>query len=111
MLSTSPPLFPIPKNNSCVLLRHYEDMTADGMVDRYPSYLTRHTTGRNAQFFNLTREEREHLGGVEYRAIKLLSYVVPAYFLFWQIVGCTGLAAYFALNKPSIPKANGINPW
>ena len=78
---------------------------------RYPNYLTRHTTGRNSQFFNLTREEREHLGGVEYRAIKLLGYVVPTYFLVWQIVGCTGLAAYFAHNKAMVTEANGINPW
>jgi len=32
---------------------------------QYPNYLTRHTTGRNAQFFGLSRAEREHLGGVE----------------------------------------------
>ncbi|KAH8596803.1 cation transport protein-domain-containing protein [Bisporella sp. PMI_857] len=77
----------------------------------YPNYLTSYTTGRNAQFFNLTREEREHLGGVEYRAIKLLGYVVPGYFIFWQATGCIGLAAYFAHNKANVTEANGINPW
>jgi hypothetical protein len=54
----------------------------------YPTYLTRHTTGRNAQFYGLSRAEREHLGGVEYRAITLLAYVVPAYFVLWQLLGC-----------------------
>jgi len=53
----------------------------------YPTYLTRHTTGRNAQFYGLTRAEREHLGGVEYRAITLLAYVVPIYFVLWQLLG------------------------
>jgi hypothetical protein len=78
---------------------------------QYPHYLTRHTTGRNAQFYGLSKAEREHLGGVEYRAITLLAYVVPIYFILWQLLGCVGLAAYFAHNKPSVARENGINPW
>ena len=81
-------------------------------IDSYqPYYLTRHTTGRNAQFHHLTREEREHLGGVEYRALTFLSILVPLYWFLWQILGCVGLAAYFAHNKPDVPLQNGINPW
>jgi len=76
-----------------------------------PYYLNRHTTGRNAQFHSLTRAEREHLGGVEYRALTFLSILVPAYWFLWQVLGCLGLAAYFAHNKPNIPLENGINPW
>ncbi|KAG4427240.1 hypothetical protein IFR05_017277, partial [Cadophora sp. M221] len=77
----------------------------------YPHYLTRRTTGRNAQFFGLTREEREHLGGVEYRAITLLGWVVPLYFVLWQVLGCIGLGAYMKMNKEEVIRANGINPW
>jgi hypothetical protein len=79
--------------------------------EMYPHYLTRHTTGRNAQFFGLSRAEREHLGGVEYRAITLLSWIVPIYFVLWQLLGCLGLGAYMAYNKPTIAEGNGINPW
>jgi hypothetical protein len=78
---------------------------------QYPSYLTRHTTGRNGQFYGLSRAEREHLGGVEYRAISLLAWVVPAYFILWQTLGCIGLGAYMAANKASTAEENGINPW
>jgi hypothetical protein len=78
---------------------------------RYPHYLNRHTTGRNAQFYGLTKAEREHLGGVEYRAITLLAYVVPIYFVLWQLLGCLGLGAYMAHNKASTAEENGINPW
>ena len=78
---------------------------------QYPNYLNRHTTGRNAQFYGLSRAEREHLGGVEYRAISLLAYVVPVYFVLWQLLGCLGLGAYMAYNKPSVAEENGINPW
>jgi uncharacterized membrane protein YgcG len=77
----------------------------------YPSYLNRRTTGRNAQFFNLSRAQREHLGGVEYRAISLLAWVVPAYFVLWQFLGCVGLGAYMANNKAATAEENGINPW
>lgn len=78
---------------------------------QYPHYLTRQTTGHNAQFYGLSRAEREHLGGVEYRAIQLLSFVVPIYFVLWQLLGCLGLAAYIAHNKASTARENGINPW
>jgi hypothetical protein len=77
----------------------------------YPNYLTRHTTGRNGLFFGLSKAEREHLGGVEYRAITLLSYVVTFYFILWQLLGCLGLGAYMAHNKASTAYENGINPW
>jgi hypothetical protein len=77
----------------------------------YPTYLTRRTTGRNAQFFGLSRAEREHLGGVEYRAISLLAWVVPVYFALWQFLGCVGLGAYMAHNKADTAYGNGINPW
>ena len=78
---------------------------------QYPHYLTRHTTGRNAQFYGLSKAEREHLGGVEYRAITLLAYVVPMYFILWQLLGCIGLGAYMAHNKASTARENGIDPW
>ncbi|TAQ88711.1 hypothetical protein B7494_g2953 [Chlorociboria aeruginascens] len=78
---------------------------------QYPHYLTRSVTGRNGQFFNLSRAEREHLGGVEYRAITFLSWIVPIYFILWQVLGCIGLAAYTAHNKADTSRENGINPW
>jgi hypothetical protein len=77
----------------------------------YPTYLTRHTTGRNAQFYGLSRAEREHLGGVEYRAITLLSYVVPIYFVAFNLLGGLGLGAYFHHNKKGVIRENGINAW
>jgi hypothetical protein len=77
----------------------------------YPSYLTKTVTGRNSQFHGLSKDEREHLGGVEYRAITLLAYIVPIYFVLWQMLGCIGLGAYMAHNKASVAEMNGINPW
>jgi Trk-type K+ transport system membrane component len=75
------------------------------------SFLTREVTGRNAQFYGLTYEERESLGGVEYRALRFLSWIVPIYVVVWQFLGCLSLGAWMAYNAADITQANGINPW
>ncbi|KAF4626697.1 hypothetical protein G7Y89_g11456 [Cudoniella acicularis] len=67
--------------------------------------------GRNSQFYGLSREEREQLGCIEYKALKLLSCLVPAYLIIFQILGSVGLSTYIALNRPSVALANGVNPW
>lgn len=41
-----------------------------------PELSSQATIGRNSQFRNLTAEDREHLGGVEYRSLKLLLKIV-----------------------------------
>ncbi|GAB7353165.1 hypothetical protein MBLNU459_g3696t3 [Dothideomycetes sp. NU459] len=66
---------------------------------------------RNSQFYGLTDAERDKLGGVEYKALYYLSWIVPLYFFLWQLIGCIGLAAYVALNRPSTARTNGLNPW
>ncbi|KAA8575909.1 hypothetical protein EYC84_006074 [Monilinia fructicola] len=66
---------------------------------------------RNGQIHGLSRNEREHLGGVEYRAISFLAWLVPAYFILWQVLGGIGLGAYMAYNKSNVALENGINPW
>ncbi|APA07420.1 hypothetical protein SS1G_12991 [Sclerotinia sclerotiorum 1980 UF-70] len=92
-------------------LRHSQTGQQDLAPLQYPSYLNSNTTGRNAQFHGLSRAEREHLGGVEYRAISFLAWLVPAYFILWQVLGGIGLGAYMAYNKSNVALENGINPW
>jgi hypothetical protein len=74
-------------------------------------FLTKDVVGRNSQFHGLTREERESLGGTEYRAISLLSWIVPIYFALWQLLGCLGIGAWMAYNAADVTESNGINPW
>ncbi|KAF2638251.1 TrkH-domain-containing protein [Massarina eburnea CBS 473.64] len=66
---------------------------------------------RNSNFHHLSEEERQKLGGYEYRAICLLSWLVPAYFILFQLFGCLGIGAYVAINKPSVARENGLDPW
>jgi hypothetical protein len=63
--------------------------------------------GRNSQFHNLTEKERRKLGGIEYDAICLLSYVVPIYFVLWQLLGALGVGAWFQVNASDITLQNG----
>lgn len=74
------------------------------------SFISKKTVGRNGQFHDLTSEEREQLGGCEYRALKVLAVVVPLYFVLWQLLGCISLAAWIARNKPEAATSNGLGP-
>ena len=66
---------------------------------------------RNSQFHGLTLEQREKLGGCEYRAVCLLAWLVPVYFVLWQLLGALGCAAWVAYNAPNVARENGLNPW
>ena len=67
--------------------------------------------GRNSQFHGLSEEERDQLGGYEWRAITLLAWLVPVYFVLWQLIGAIGCGAWVALNAPQTARVNAQNPW
>ncbi|ROW08609.1 hypothetical protein VPNG_06205 [Cytospora leucostoma] len=67
--------------------------------------------GRNGQFFDLTEEQREYLGGVEYRALKVLFGIVIVYFVLWQLLGCIALGAWLSVHESSLSAENAQNPW
>ncbi|GKT41539.1 low-affinity potassium transport protein [Colletotrichum spaethianum] len=75
------------------------------------SFLSSTKEGRNAQFHSLTASERSRLGGHEYRALRLLSVVVPLYSVLWQVLGSLALGAWIANNMPTVATSNGANPW
>lgn len=83
-----------------------EEKAGNGLGLPSPAFV-----GRNSQFHHLTLAEREHLGGVEYRAITFLAIIVPIYFVLWQLLGSLGIGAYIARNRASTTLQNGINPW
>jgi len=45
------------------------------------------TLGRNSNFVDLTEEQREELGGIEYRALKLLAWILVCYFVGFHLLG------------------------
>ncbi|KAI0827486.1 TrkH-domain-containing protein [Hypoxylon sp. FL0890] len=86
-------------------------LSSTGTTVNRHSHVRAHKVGRNSQFHNLTSEERDELGGTEYRALKLLSILVPLYFFSWQFLGCISLGAWIANNLPQPALDNGISPW
>ncbi|OMP85681.1 Low-affinity potassium transport protein [Diplodia seriata] len=45
------------------------------------------TIGRNSAFVDLTEEQREELGGIEYRALKTLAFILVFYFVGFHLLG------------------------
>ncbi|KAI9676440.1 MAG: low affinity potassium transporter [Caeruleum heppii] len=45
------------------------------------------TIGRNSAFIDLTEEQREELGGIEYRALKTLAIILVGYFVGFHLLG------------------------
>ncbi|KAK2798593.1 hypothetical protein FQN51_007613 [Onygenales sp. PD_10] len=67
--------------------------------------------GRNSQFYGLTTEDRFKLGGVEYRALSLLAWVVPLYLIVWQLFGAIAIGAWVANHPPESTITKGLNLW
>ncbi|KAF9875452.1 hypothetical protein CkaCkLH20_07272 [Colletotrichum karsti] len=67
--------------------------------------------GRNGQFFDLTEEQREYLGGVEYRALKILFTIVCVYFVLWQLLGAITLGAWSYVHNQDVTAVNSQNSW
>lgn len=74
-------------------------------------FLSKGLISRNSQFHGLTASEREKLGGVEYKAICLLSVIVPLYFVLFNMLGFLGLGTWMAVNRPSTARENGLSPF
>lgn len=74
-------------------------------------FLSTGLISRNSQFHGLTASEREKLGGVEYKAICLLSFIVPLYFVLFNILGFIGIGTWFVVNRPNIARENGLSPF
>ncbi|WEW61497.1 hypothetical protein PRK78_006987 [Emydomyces testavorans] len=66
---------------------------------------------RNSQFFGLSQADREKLGGVEYKAISFLSWLVPAYFIAFHLLGCLALGAWMWYHYPQVARNNGLDPF
>lgn len=62
---------------------------------RHEKYLSfEPTIHRNSAFHSLTSKQEEELGGIEYEALTLLSWLLPLYSVIWILVGITILAPW-----------------
>ncbi|KAF4168052.1 hypothetical protein CNMCM6936_003647 [Aspergillus lentulus] len=65
-----------------------------------PELSSHATIGRNSQFHNLTDEDREMLGGIEYRSLKLLLKIVTGYFFGLHLFGAICLVGWIQHADP-----------
>ena len=70
------------------------------------------TIGRNSNFLGLTRAQKDELGGVEYRAIKLLCTILVVYYVGWHIVAFVMLVPWIILKKhySEVVRDDGVSP-
>jgi Trk-type K+ transport system membrane component len=63
-------------------------------------YLSWHATiGRNSEFLDLTEEQREELGGIEYRSLKTLAVIMTFYFWGFWLFGAICLIPWILHNN------------
>ncbi|THH30596.1 hypothetical protein EUX98_g3612 [Antrodiella citrinella] len=84
---------------------HDEQFAASSTLVPYFSFTA--TVGRNSVFLNLTEEQMDELGGVEYRALNTLLWVTPLYYFGLMIIGLIIIAPYMYLPRW---KANFVPP-
>ncbi len=58
------------------------------------------TVGRNSAFGNLTAEQREELGGIEYRSLKSLAMILTVYFWGFLVFGIVCLTPWIIKSSP-----------
>ncbi|KAJ6593443.1 cation transport protein-domain-containing protein [Mycena capillaripes] len=75
--------------------------TLNGVVGARPApYISFNAiVGHNSAFHQLTREQQDELGGVEYRALKALLWIVAGYHIGVQLVAFTVIAPYMTESR------------
>lgn len=66
---------------------------------------------RNSQFHGLSSVEREELGGVEYKAVSFLSWIVSLYYIMFILLGIIGVGGWLQANHPEVTRQNGLDPF
>lgn len=72
------------------------------------------TVARNSNFVDLTEEQRDELGGIEYRALKTLAVVIAAYYIGIHFVGAMAMIGWIVSEDTwgNVVKEDGVGrPW
>jgi len=72
------------------------------------------TIGRNSEFVDLTEDQREELGGIEYRSLKTLALILVIYTFGFLLLGIVGLVPWIVGSKTYGPVIQGDGqgrPW
>ncbi|KAI8724730.1 Potassium transport protein [Fusarium sp. LHS14.1] len=84
---------------------------SEDFLFHWKKILGSHNTSKRGQFYDLSSDEREALGGCEYRALKVLAVAVPLYGFLWQFLCAIALGAWINTYRPESATINAVNPW
>lgn len=65
------------------------------------------TIGRNSAFVDLTEDQREELGGIEYRSLKTLALVLVSYYVIFHLLGVVILLPWIVHSSTWGPVVDG----
>ncbi|KAL6706338.1 low affinity potassium transporter [Coniothyrium glycines] len=109
--STPDPLQQIRSRSKSRTLASFLTRTKEEDEDPMPYLSWTPTIGRNSNFVDLSEEQREELGGIEYRALKELAVILVAYFVGFHLLGMVCLTAWINSTRfQAIPEAVGVSP-
>jgi len=95
-------------------LRRIKSALTQGKDEDPMPYLSwQPTIGRNSQFVDLTEEQRDELGGIEYRSLKTLALVLIIYLFGYSLFGIVTIVPWIVHNNPTysaLLRSEGINP-
>ena len=74
-------------------------LTSGKEQDEMPYLSYTPTMGRNSNFIGLTFEQREELGGIEYRSLRTLIFILISYYWGFQLLAATFLLPYIIYNN------------
>ncbi|KFY24904.1 hypothetical protein V493_04959 [Pseudogymnoascus sp. VKM F-4281 (FW-2241)] len=83
-------------------------------LDPMPYISFQPTIGRNSAFVDLSEAEREELGGIEYRSLKILAIVLVCYYWFWITFTTISLVPWIVNNArygPIVDAAGVSRTW
>lgn len=84
-------------------------------VTSFPAHindvLDRAVIGRNSSMHVLNATDRTLIGGAEYRAVRLFCWIVPVYFIAFQVFFAVSTALWIGIHDPSVSLPNAQNPW
>ncbi|WWC86168.1 uncharacterized protein L201_001041 [Kwoniella dendrophila CBS 6074] len=86
----------IPRTNTTIGKGSVAAASGIGTEKEVPYISFSATVGRNSMFHSLTAEQMDELGGVEYRALRVLLYIVIGYFVFFQLAAFVIIAPYIS---------------
>lgn len=71
------------------------------------------TIGRNSNFVDLSEEQREELGGIEYRALKMLAMILVLYFVGFHTLGWVCLMPWAVRDQhyADLIRADNVDPY